>query len=124
MRGAAAEEVRSLLLLLLFRRRGPLLSALGILLSAKPAIGAREQAQSCGVLRIRFGKRFEIWQGARKIGLLNLRLRQSQSSLAVVRIHQQRGLELVRRALRVFELQVNAAQQQARGNLARRKLQA
>src|SRR6266852_7550667 len=92
----------ALLLLLLSQRSGLLLSALGVLFPAEPAIGARKQAQGCGVSRIRFGERFEIRQGAGKIGLLNLRFRQSQASVTVVRIDKQRGLELVGRVLRVF----------------------
>src|SRR3979490_1353722 len=102
MSRGAAEQKRAFLLLLLFQRSGLLLSALGIVLSAESTIGAREQAQGCGVSRIRFGERFEIRQGADKIGLLNLRLRQSQAPVTVVRIYQQRCLELVGRVLRVF----------------------
>src|ERR1700675_1156951 len=89
-------------LIFLFQRFGLLVSALGILLSAESAIGASEQPESDGISRIRFGERFEIRQGAGKIGLLNLRFRQSQASVTVVRIDKQRGLELVGRVLRVF----------------------
>ena len=102
MSRGAAEQKRAFLLLLLFQRSGLLLSALGILLSAEPAIGAREQAQGYSVSRIRFGERFEIRQSAGKIGLLNLRFRQSQAPVTVVRIDKQRGLELVDRVFRVF----------------------
>src|ERR1700674_2178932 len=113
----------SLLLLLLLQRHGLLLSALGVLFSAESAIGAREQAQGYTVSRIRFGERFEIRQGAGKIGLLNLGFRQTQAPVTVVRINKQRRLELVGRVLRIFELQVNVAQQQPRGHLAGHELQ-
>src|ERR1700675_4035643 len=84
-------------LIFFFQRFGLLVSALGILLSAESAIGAREQSQGCSVSRIRFGERFEIRQGAGKIGLLNLCCRQSHAPVTVVRIDKQRCFELVGR---------------------------
>src|SRR6267142_4881717 len=95
---ATGRRVEAALPLSLFSQRCRLLlRALGVLLSAESTIGAREQAQGYTVSRIRFGERFEIRQGAGKIGLLNLRFRQSQAPFTVVRIYQQRGLELVGR---------------------------
>src|SRR5580658_2323393 len=96
--------------LLLIRCHSVCLSALRVLLSSKSAIRAREQTQRLAVARILLSERFEIGQCPGKIGLQNLRFRQSQAAVAVVRIHQQGGLELVFRVFRVFELQVNAAQ--------------
>src|SRR5450755_3873711 len=85
--------------LLLFQRDGLLVGVLGILLFVETSVDPRQQAQGTGIFRIRVGQRFEIGQGAGKIGLLDLRFGQSQAAFAVVGIHKQRRLELV---LRVF----------------------
>ena len=44
-------------------------------------MGSREQAQGGSVSQIGFGERLQIGQGAGKIGLLNLRFGQSQSTV-------------------------------------------